>query len=239
MRIIGGRDYYDGMAFSSDGKVLSLLVYHRHGSLVMDGRTMHRMLGARDLTPRLDVEPLTEREPKAAGMRAVVDALMRGLGPSRARCGEIVVTFSPTGSLFCGQLRRGILLRATNRRTRNTTTADWCWTADAFEEAIAFHGMHDRSGRHREWFEPEDRSHAAKAAGLAVATLDPTDGHHPRGTWRLDAPTMGRMCLQQVIPAERALRELAHWIGGAPVVNARTRAVVAGDDARDRMIAER
>ena len=217
MRFLGPADYYDGTAFPSDGNVLSMLVYRREGNRVIDARGMSRLLGLRMRPPVVVPAPMLCRP-------SLLD-LARSFAPPRLRrpCriasfsrGDASIAFDAVGALFCGTLRMGVVVTTTGGWSprRDVVMRDWCWTAEDLREATASHGLRPDLVRDRGWFGARDVSEAARRAGLVVATLDPNDPHATRGSWRIDAPTLGGMRFCQQVPPREALTRLATWMGG-------------------------
>jgi hypothetical protein len=233
MRIIGGRDYYDGMAFPSDGTVLSMIVYRRTGT-PLDDRTMRRLIPHGTAIPSILLSNMSQRPSMAQRFAARIRKAFRPSGPlARLDGGDITIRLDHGAALFCGTLRRCVLVTArsawSSNRTR--TSRDWCWTVEALEEALASYGARMETQGLAEWFAPVDVSDGARAAGIAVATLDPIDRTAGDPTWRLECPTLCAMNHQQVLSPSDALRQLAVWLGGE---SARTVVRVRAEQGVDR-----
>lgn len=206
MRMVGESDYYDGTAFSSDGRVLSMLVYRRTDGVMRDA-DIRRAL-------RLPKERFVPSIVCADGSRRTDGILSRLLGLTGFRWDGLEVLVQGCEALFCGILRRGVVITLTtgwsDRRDHVETFR--CWSADDYEETLAEHGLMAEGEGHRRWFEVIDVSEHAKTLGIAVATLDPTTGDGR--TWRIDAATLGLMDFDKAVEARDALVSLAVWVGG-------------------------
>lgn len=205
MRIVGAPDYYDGTAFRSDGRVLSLLVYRRSDGIMPD-RMVRRVLavGRRRLRISLLGADGTRLPPRLP------------FGAHRFRWNGADMAIEPCSALFCGTLHSGAVVISAFEwsATRTGIERTYCWSSDALEEELARHGLVCTGDRHRDWFRTIDASGEARDLGICVATMNPTDRSTPRGTWRIDAPTLGDMDFDGVVPAKEALARIADWIGG-------------------------
>jgi len=222
MRIIGGRDYYDGTAFRSDGTVLSMLVYRRGEDRHETRDWMRSSLGLRRDALRLGLETFDDGpSPRRTAHHVLksVDSI------AHVRWNGYTLRLDEGGALFCGTMRRSVLVRTEHERSgrRAHVGCEWCWSADDLETTMAAHGLRIGSGWDRTWFDPVPVADHARAAGLCVATLDPTDPIGSGRSWRIEAPTLEEMGFEQVLPAKEALARLADWVGGSASGGAKTR----------------
>lgn len=235
MRIIGGHDYYDGTAFRSDGKVLSLLVYRRDGVRRESRPWMESTLGVkrRQLCIRLHAmdDGPAPRRPRTSLFKALSSIAHVRWNGSDLRLDE-------GGALFCGTLRRCVMVRVEHAWSdgRTQTEEEWCWSVDALETALASRGLGIDAGWDRTWFDPVPVQETARRAGLCIATLWPGDAGTTRTSWRMDAPILGSMDFEQVLPAREALARIADWIGDAPANRSRTRLRVATSQKRENAV---
>ena len=217
MRIIGASDYYDGTAFHRDGNVSSLLVYRRRTDLTRTSAGMEPVLGARRRPPTIVPAPMMCRPSLGAVLRSTAPSfLRRPCRLARFSRGDSSVAFDAIGALFCGVLRMGVVVTSTGGWSprRDLVVRDWCWTTEELAEAVVSRGLRPDLIRDRGWFAEQDATEAARTAGITVATMDPTDGDTPPGTWRLEAPTLGAMAFGTRLAPDEALARLAAWIGG-------------------------
>lgn len=207
MRIIGQPDYYDGTAFRSDGRILSMLVYRRTDGSMRDADARRAFSVGRG-TIRLSLRGAdgTRLPPRLP------------FGPTRLRWNGADVSIDPCRAVFCGRLHSGALVTSSHEWSDRREIVDrvWCWSSDDLEEEMGRLGMICTDDRHLPWFATRDVSDAARRLGVTTATQDPTDRSVPRGSWRTDAATLGAMDFGTVLPPSAALARLAHWHGGDP-----------------------
>jgi hypothetical protein len=231
MRLIGGRDYYDGMAFRSDGTVLSMLVYRRDG-------------GRRETRPWMEDRLSIPRRRLSLRLHAIDG----GSGPRRPRTnlfgspGAIAhvlwngadLRIDEGAVLFCGSARRCLLVRTEHRYEdgRIVIEHDWCWTPDEIEISLSSRGLGIDVGWDRSWFDPIPVHGEARSEGICIATLDPSGREGSRTSWRIDAPSLADMYFEQIMPRREALTRIADWVGGTPVNRTRTRLRVVTHDDR-------
>lgn len=215
MRIIGGSDYYDGRAVSTDGSVLFLSVFRRTGNRTVARSAMAKTPSFSLRTPRILLRRLGCGVGILQRLRSVMNATLRRDGPcARISDGDVDIRLEAGAAAFCGTLRRCIVVTAvTDWSPRgDVVLRDWCWSLDDLEESLASHGYRIQCEALESWFAPVDVSSTAKLVGFAIASFDPTDGSH---AWRLDAPTLDAMNHQHVLPPAEALAELAGWLSGS------------------------
>ena len=233
MRIIGGRDYYDGMAYPSDGTVLSMLVYRRSSTEMADS-DMQRLIPHDARFPFLMISNYSSRPSILDRLTARVKRMINPNGAmAKLDSGDIRIRLDHGAAIFCGTLRRCVLVTARSvwSSNRARVTRDWCWTVEALEEALASHGARTDAHLLEEWFRPVDVAADARKAGVAIATLDPVEWCGGRASWRVECPTLCGMNHQQVLSPCEALRELAVWLGGD---SPRTVVRVRADQGVDR-----
>lgn len=205
MRIIGRPDYYDGTAFRSDGRVLSMLVYRRTDGSMREADARRAFSLERGvIRPSLRGADGTRLPPRLP------------FGPVRLRWNGADVSVDACRAVFCGRLHSGALVTSSHALPNGREIIDrtWCWTSDDLEEEVGRLGMICTDDRHLPWFASRDVSDGARRLGITTATQDPSDRSVPRGTWRVEAATLGAMDFDRVLPPSDALARLAHWSGG-------------------------
>ena len=206
MRIIGDPDYYDGSAYCRRSGVASLIVYRR-GDVVMHDRDVRRALGVRPswFAPEIVSAEGTRASGRLARLLRLRTAYSwKGLDLTITQC----------EALFCGNHHRGAVLsfRSGWSSVDARRTVIRCWTAEAYEEALATHGLVAADGVHLGWFTMRGRVAKARAMDVVVATREAGDAS--RGSlWRIDGPTLGSMGFAQLIGPRHALEEVAAWLG--------------------------
>lgn len=213
MRIIGGEDYYDGIAVVSSDPILRFIVLRRD-----EGRTLpaSQMAGRGMMVDVPDVllHPLGGSPTASATMIHAASRLIGRKGPfAFYRSGDVEVSLSCGAAAFCGTMRRCILVTAgfEGRHGRRTSVKDWCWSETDLQEALASHGVGMRSHGLAAWFEPVDVRHQSKKHGFCMASLNP---EADPDNWSLDAPTLDDMNHQHVVAPDDALAGIARWLGG-------------------------
>jgi hypothetical protein len=216
MRIIGTPDYYDGTAFRSDGRVLSMLVYRRTDGTMSQAKARRAFsVGPRYIRPSLRGADGTRLPPRLP------------FGPTRLRWNGSDVSIDPCRAVFCGRLHSGALVTSSHEWSDRRSFVDriWCWSSDDLEEEMGRLGLVCTDDRHLPWFASRDVADAARRMGVTTATQDPTDRAIARGGWRVDSATLGAMGFERVLDPAAALARLANWTGGnAPETRLRVRA---------------
>jgi hypothetical protein len=206
MRIIGEQDYYDGSAYCRNAGVASLIVYRRSDA-VMHDRDMRRTLGVRSSWFAPGIVSAEGTRPSGGLTR-----LLRLRAAYSWRGMDL--TISQCEALFCGNHHRGAVLsfRSGWSSVDARRTVIRCWTAEAYEEALAMHGLVAADDVHLGWFTMRRRVAKARAMDVTVATRDASDVSGG-SLWRIDGPTLGSMGFAQIIGARHALEEVATWLG--------------------------
>lgn len=235
MRIIGGRDYYDGgVAYGMDDGILFL-------------RTGEREMAEADLLSRLHLAKPTMAatirvKNDHKGSRYHLFQAENGLAHDRGHAFQTQKLSYAIGNCYaivCGRLHAGMVvatMRRSGLRPHPLEGQGVHWTIQSFSDLVERHGLelvvHRNTGRHRVWDNaheidrkaPEDyfgvhdlteqTRKALIAERITIATHDPrTTGDHGRH-WKIDQPTLGAMEFAKAMDPVTAFQEIAMWKGG-------------------------
>lgn len=257
MRIIGGRDYYDGaLAMGRDES----LAFVRSGDRRLSHLEVAERLGIERRRTTMSVKTTSKppRYSRMLGRHRGYNLFSIGVESGRIDAYE-------THVLLAGVLRSGIVLTPTTSSGRTLPDAPtWIWNLDALRsycDSKGFFLTEGESGTTKEWIErtgtstrvygdvpvfgASDWFEPVKLAGaildrvvaerITVMSLNPLlevsqDGDGVKRPWLVDQPTLGAMDFAKAVDPYGAFQEISMWKGG--VIPADGNPVVAIVDDR-------